>query len=123
MANDEHGRIIHGNCRDCPHWDHLEAPKEVAAVMPNLGPGRCGVCRKSSPLHIQDLDPAKVPDTLISGIRPGYWPITRGSDWCGEHPLRAAYASLQVEEFRIQVKVSARQAARASRANRGQGGK
>lgn len=115
MADESTGRIVTGTCRDCPHWDHLEAPPHVVAEMPDLASGRAGVCRHKSPQHIQALDPATVPPTLISGIRPGMWPITQGSDWCGDNPLRQAHALLELEELRKQVEESAREVKRQAR--------
>jgi hypothetical protein len=82
--------IIRGLCSDCPYWMDLAGYTPAGDI---VHPGEAGACRAQAPKHVQELDPASVPDTLVSGLRPGIWPMTRGDDWCGQHPLRSVLAS------------------------------
>lgn len=66
-----------GRCSTCTFWDELRGVYDGKPV------GGVGACRRNAP-RIQELDPAKVPDTVISGLRPGIWPLTRLTDWCGD---------------------------------------
>lgn len=124
MNEQRNPQVVKGICTDCPFWDDLSGEASTGEVNP---PQMSGICRRKSPSHIQDLDPAKVPDTLISGIRPGIWPITRATDFCGEHPLRVAAYQLGVEDLRGKIQEQEKERrkalAREERLVREQGGR
>lgn len=103
--------VVRGVCADCPFYDHLGGQSQGETVAPEMA----GICRKGYPRHVQELEAAKVPDTLISGIRPGIWPIVRGNDWCGYHPVRTAAYQLGIEEMREAIKARQKDAMRAAR--------
>ena len=111
--------VVRGICTDCPFWEDLAGTASNGEVNP---PEMAGICRRNAPRQIQVLDSEKVPDTFISGIRPGLWPITRATDFCGEHPLRAAAYQLGVEELRVKIKDQERDLRRAARGTPPTGG-
>jgi hypothetical protein len=78
-------------CRNCRHWDDLYGKAQ------GLQPEQAGTCRRSPPLHMQHIDEATLfsrssqsSKELISGVRPGLWPMTSGGDWCAEWGKRNA---------------------------------
>lgn len=105
-----------GLCNTCPFWDLLHN-SQVTEGGPIV---QSGLCRKDAPQHI-DLDPDRsedaqpLPPTIISGIRPGMFPTTRGNDWCGRHPLRVALYDLDVDSFRLELKERRRAIEKAQR--------
>lgn len=72
-------------CRNCRHWDDMHGKAE------ELQEGQAGACRRYAPRHLQQIDEAtlfsrtqQTSKELISGVRPGLWPLTAGGDWCAE---------------------------------------
>jgi hypothetical protein len=113
VLNDATTRVT-GLCRDCIFWDNL-VPDEMKMESEVLARGTGGLCRRRAPENVQSLDPASVPPTVVSAIRPAVFPITRGQDWCGEHPLRQVYADLELEEYRGKAREQFREAKRVLR--------
>lgn len=68
-------------CATCPYWSML------------AGTSTAGGCRSRSPRIVNammqdslEIDELRNADDGVIELSATAWPVTRGDDWCGDHP-------------------------------------